>query len=243
VSTDAVSAALIKRLRTYDAISDEDIETVNALPISVRDYPAGRAVVRDGDRPRECCLVIEGFCARSKTLADGKRQILSIHIPGEIPDLMSLFLHVMDHDLVTLTAAKLGFISHETLQQLHRRNPSVAEMFWRDTLIDAAMFRECIVNVGQRPAPSRLAHLIMELRERLRVVGRLSGKSLEMPLTQEEIGDALGITGVHANRVIRQLREEGVLELQRGRVTILDEHKFVQLADFDDRYLHKSPAF
>src|SRR5262249_13914996 len=173
---------------------------------------------------------------------DGKRQILSIHIPGEIPDLMSLFLHVMDHDLSTLTAAKLGFIRHETLQQLHRRRPDVAEMFWRDTLIDAAMFREWIVNVGQRAAPARLAHLMVELRERLRVIGRVEGKSFEMPLTQEEIGDALGITAVHVNRVIRQLRADGILELQRGRVNVLNEAKFSDLADFDDRYLHQSPA-
>jgi CRP-like cAMP-binding protein len=115
-------------------------------------------------------------------------------------------------------------------------------MFWRDTLIDAAMFREWIVNVGQRPAPSRLAHVMMELRERLRVIGRLNGTSFEMPLTQEEIGEALGITAVHANRVIRQLREHGVVELQRGRVNVLDEGKFRELADFDNRYLHQSPA-
>jgi CRP-like cAMP-binding protein len=242
VPSDAVSAALVKRLRTYDAISDEDIEIVRGLPVSVREYPAGRAVVRDGERPRECCLVIEGFCTRSKTLSDGKRQILSIHIPGEIPDLMSLFLHVMDHDLSTLTVCRLGLIDHGALRQLHRKRPSVAEMFWRDTLIDSAMFREWIVNVGQRPAPARLAHVMMELRERLRVIGRVEGNSFEMPLTQEEIGEALGITGVHVNRVVRQLREEGIAELQRGRVTILDEAKFTELADFDNRYLHQSPA-
>jgi CRP-like cAMP-binding protein len=240
--SESVSAALVRRLRALDAISDEDIATIRELPISVRDYQAEQAVVRDGERPKESCLIIEGFCARSKTLPDGRRQILSIHIPGEIPDLMSLFLHVMDHDLSTLTAAKLGFISHDSLRQLHRRRPNVAEMFWRDTLIDAAMFREWIVNVGQRPAPARLAHVMMELRERLRVIGRLEGNSFEMPLTQEEIGEALGITSVHVSRVIRQMREEGIIELHRGRVTILDEEKFQELADFDDRYLHQSPA-
>jgi CRP-like cAMP-binding protein len=228
--------------RITDAISDEDIATILALPITVKDYPAERPVVRDGQRATECCLIVEGFCIRSKTLSDGKRQILSIHIPGEIPDLMSLFLHVMDHDLSTLTASRLGFIKHENLRELHRRRPNVAEMFWRDTLIDAAMFREWIVNVGQRPAPARLAHVMMELRERLRVIGRLEGRSFEMPFTQEEIGEALGITGVHVNRVIRQLREDGIVELQRGRVTVLDEGKFLELADFDNRYLHQSPA-
>ncbi|WP_441268343.1 Crp/Fnr family transcriptional regulator [Bradyrhizobium sp. 215_C5_N1_1] len=242
VPSDTIRAALVRRLRTSSGISDDDVKEIEALPIAVRQYSAEAPVVRDGERATDCCLIADGFCARSKTIASGKRQILSIHIPGEIPDLMSLFLHVMDHDLSTLTPCTLGFISHETLRKLHQRSPSVAEMFWRDTLIDAAMFREWIVNVGQRPAPARLAHVMIELRERLRVIGRLDGNGFEMPLTQEQIGEALGITGVHANRVIKQLRQEGIVELHRGRVTVLDERKFLDLADFDGRYLHQSPT-
>ncbi len=240
--SDAISAALVRRLRTLEGITEEDLKEVGALPLTVRDYPAEQAVVRDGQRPTECCLIVDGFCARSKTIADGKRQILSIHIPGEIPDLMSLFLHVMDHDLSTLTACRLGFIQHETLRKLHRRRPNVAEMFWRDTLIDAAMFREWIVNVGQRPAPARLAHVIVELRERLKVIGRVTEDGFEMPLTQEQIGEALGVTAVHANRVIKQLRQEEIVDFHRGRVKVLSEQKLLELADFDDRYLHQSPA-
>ncbi|MDI3558945.1 Crp/Fnr family transcriptional regulator [Bradyrhizobium sp. Arg816] len=240
--SDTIRAALVRRLRTSSGISDDDVKEIEALPIAVRQYPAETPVVRDGERATDCCLIADGFCARSKTIPSGKRQILSIHIPGEIPDLMSLFLHVMDHDLSTLTPCTLGFIKHETLRKLHQRSPSVAELFWRDTLIDSAMFREWIVNVGQRPAPARLAHVMIELRERLRVIERLDGNSFEMPLTQEQIGEALGITAVHANRVIKQLRQEGIAELHRGRVTVLDERKFLELADFDGRYLHQSPT-
>lgn len=242
MSSDAIRAALVQRLRISSGISDEDVSAILALPISVKPYAAERSVVSDGQRATDCCLIADGFCVRSKTIADGRRQILSIHIPGEIPDLMSLFLHVMDHDLVTLTPCTLGFISHETLRKLHFRRPNVAEIFWRDTLIDAAMFREWIVNVGQRPAPARLAHVMAELRERLKIIGRAQTNSFEMPLTQEQIGEAIGITAVHANRVIRQLREDGVVDLHRGRVTVLDEAKFQELADFDNRYLHLSPA-
>jgi CRP-like cAMP-binding protein len=148
----------------------------------------------------------------------------------------------MDHDLSTLTPAKLGFINHEAVRLMHRKRPVVAEMFWRDTLIDAAMFREWIVNVGQRPAPARLAHLMVELRERLRVIGFVDGATFPMPLTQEQVGEALGVTSVHANRVIKQLRQEGIVELHRGQVTVLDEKKLMELADFDDRYLHLSPS-
>jgi CRP-like cAMP-binding protein len=242
VSSDAIPAALVRRLRTTAGITEEDLKEIGALPITVKDYPEERAVVRDGERATESCLIIDGFCARSKTIADGRRQILSLHIPGEIPDLMSLFLHVMDHDLSTLTPCRLGFIHHEALRKLHRRRPNVAEIFWRDTLIDAAMFREWIVNVGQRPAPARLAHVIVELRERLKVIGRVAGDRFDMPLTQEQIGEALGVTAVHANRVIKQLRQDGIVDFNRGRVTVLSKTKLLELADFDGRYLHQSPV-
>ena len=215
---------------------------IHALPILVREYGAERAVVSEGQRAVECCLIVRGFCARSKTTSEGRRQILSIHIPGEIPDLMSLHLHVMDHDLRTLTPCTLGFVHHEALRLLYRRQPNLADLCWRDTLIDAAMFREWIVNVGQRPAPARLAHVMVELRERLKLIGRVEGSSFEMPLTQEQVGEALGITAVHANRVIKQLRQDGIVDLHRGRVDVLDETRLLELAGFDGRYLHQSPA-
>lgn len=239
--SDAIRAALVRRLRKYSGVTDDDVDEILALPITVRQFAAEQTVVGDGDVATECCLIAEGFCIRSKTISDGKRQILSLHIPGEIPDLMSLFLHVMDHDLVALTTSTLAFIGHETLRRLHHRRPKVAEIFWRDTLIDAAMFREWIVNVGQRSAPARLAHVMAELRARLDVIGRVDGNSFDMPLTQEQLGEALGITAVHVNRVIKQLREEGIIEFQRGHAIVLNETKFLELADFDGRYLHQSP--
>ena len=237
-----VLAALFRRLNTVTGLDDEDIAAIRALPINVRHWEAGRTVVSDGSRPTECVLVIEGFCVRAKTTVTGQRQILSIHIPGEIPDLQSLYLHRMDHDLVAVAPCTLGFISHASLRALTRANPNVAEVLWRDTLIDAAIFREWIVNVGQRPAPSRLAHTVVELRRRLAVTGRAAGEAFEMPLTQEQISEALGITPVHANRIIRQLRDDGIVDIGRGRVTVLDEAKLAELAQFDDRYLHQDPA-
>jgi CRP-like cAMP-binding protein len=237
-----VLAAMLRRLNTVTGLDEADIAAIRALPIIVRQWEAGRPIVSDGDRPTECCLVIEGFCVRAKTTVDGQRQILSIHIPGDIPDLQSLHLHRMDHDLIPVVPSTLGLISHASLRDLTRTRPNVAEKFWRDTLIDAAIFREWIVNVGQRPADSRLAHVVTELRCRLAVVGRTAGATFEMPLTQEQIAEALGITPVHANRVIRQLREAKIVDISRGRVMVLNEAKLAQLAQFDDRYLHQSPA-
>ena len=175
--------ALVERLHSSSTPSSEDIEAIRSLPLFIKQVEAHHFVVRDGQRPTHCCLVAAGFCVRTKTTGDGKRQILSIHIPGEIPDLQSLHLVVMDHDLVTLTPATLGFIEHHTLRELLRRRPSLADLFWRDTLIDAAMFREWIVNVGQRPAPSRLAHVVAELQERLKAIKQIDGNAFEMPLT------------------------------------------------------------
>ena len=237
-----VSAALIRRLRTISGIDEEDVQSIRALPVSIKHYRANQPVVRDGERPTECCLVAEGFCVRTKTTSRGQRQILSIHIPGEIPDLQSLHLHVMDHDLITLTECTLGFISHSPLREITRRRPNIAEILWRDSLVDAALFREWIVNVGQRPALDRLAHTIVELRERLKIIGRVADNQFDMPLTQEQIGEAMGITAVHANRIIKQLRDEAVVDFYRGRVTILDEARLQELADFDDRYLHNRPT-
>ena len=237
-----VLAALLRRLNIVSGLDDADIAAIRALPIHVRHWEAGRTIVSDGERPTECCLVIEGFCIRAKTTVSGQRQILSIHIPGEIPDLQSLHLHRMDHDLIAVAPSTLGFISHTSMRALTRANPNVAEVLWRDTLIDSAIFREWIVNVGQRPAVNRLAHTVVELRRRLAVAGREAGDTFEMPLTQEQISEALGITPVHANRIIRQLRDDGIVDISRGRVTVLDEAKLAELAQFDDRYLHQDPS-
>lgn len=239
---DFVLGPLLRRLSVVSGLEETDIEAIRDLPVVVRRLEGGASIVREGDRPGNSCLIIEGFCVRAKSTSSGQRQILSIHIPGEMPDLQSLHLHVMDHDLVTLVPSTLGFVHHAALRSMTRARPAVAELLWRDTLIDASVFREWIVNVGQRPAPERLAHMIVELRERLRVIGRVANNTFEMPMTQEQLGEALGVTAVHANRIIKQLRDDGVLDFHRGTVTVTDEARLQELADFDRRYLHQNPT-
>jgi CRP-like cAMP-binding protein len=242
VNSDTITAPLFQRLQTTTGAGPDDLSALKALPYTLRYYRVNQAILSDGDRPNECCLIADGFCVRSKTIADGKRQILSIHIPGDLPDLQNLHLAAMDHDLVALSDCTLAFIAHAALKDLIRSRPTVGNIFWRDTLADAAVFREWIVNVGQRAAHNRLAHLIVELRERLRLIGRVTGDTFAMPLTQEQLGEAMGVTSVHTNRIIRQLRIDGVLEFQRGTVRILNEHKLQKLAQFDGRYLHSTPS-
>src|SRR3954469_13084418 len=131
---------LTRRLKISAPLGPDDIETIACLPVMVKDLPAQAAIVREGERPSQSCLLIDGFACRSKTTDVGKRQILSIHIPGDIPDLQSLHLHVMDHDLTTLSASSVGFIAHDALRGITRERPVVAEALWRETLIDTAVF-------------------------------------------------------------------------------------------------------
>ncbi|WP_271584946.1 Crp/Fnr family transcriptional regulator [Bradyrhizobium sp. CCBAU 45389] len=233
---------MFERLKTTTGADDKKLLFLAALPVSLRDFRENQTVLRDGEEPSECCLIVDGFCVRSKTIPDGRRQILSIHIPGDLPNLQNLHYATVDHDLVALSDCTLAFIGHRALKELIRERPGVGEMFWRDTLVDAAISREWLVNVGQRSTYNRLAHLIIELRERLRLVGRVIDNTFAIPLTQEQLGEAMGVTSVHTNRILRDLRINGVLELQRGTVHILNEHKLQELAQFDGRYLHLSPS-
>jgi len=208
----------------------------------VKELPPQAVIVREGEKPTQCCLLVEGFACRSKTTDVGKRQILSVHIPGDIPDLQSLQLHVMDHDLTTLSRCKVAFIAHDALRTVTREQPLIAEALWRETLIDAAVFREWIVNVGRRPAAARMAHFIAEVGKRLEAVGLATAEQFELPMTQIDMADALGLSPVHVNRVIQELRRSGVLELRKYSVSIRDLPRLMEIADFDDLYLHQSAA-
>ena len=233
---------LIRRLKIVDSLGEEDVRAIEELPIVMKRAPGDAAIVRMGERPLACCLLVDGFVLRSKTTLDGRRQILAIHQAGDIPDLQSLYLHVMDHDVVTLCECVLGFISHAALRPLIRNRPDIAEALWRDTLIDAAIFREWTVNVGQRDAPSRLAHLIMELYTRLKMIGRVKDHTFHLPLTQVQLAEAVGLTSIHVNRTLQQLRSDGLMEFSRGLLTIKDEKRLKTLAGFDPLYLHLNPG-
>jgi len=215
MNRDEIIEPLLKRLRVSTTINDEDERALRNLPVTMKRVGAGDRIVSYGDRPSSCCLVVEGFVLRSKILGSGNRQILAFHQPGDIPDLQSLYLNVLDHDVSALGDAQLGFIPHPSLDDLISRRPNVTKALWRETLTDAAIFREWICNVGQRPAPSRLAHLILEIYTRLKAIGRTEGLSFAFPATQAVFAEAIGTSSVHANRAIQSLRSEGVLEFDR----------------------------
>lgn len=232
---------MIRKLRLNNNLDDGDMTALRAMPIQVRELPANSAIVQEGDRPEQCCLLIQGFGVRSKITEQGKRQILSVHIAGDIPDLQSLHLHVMDHDFRTLSECRVGFIAHEVIRGLTRARPMLAEALWRETLIDAAMFREWIVNVGRRNAAQRLAHFLLELGERLSGVGLSPEDHFHLPMTQIDLADALGLTPVHINRVLKELRGAGLVEIKRSDVVLVDPARLKVFGDFNPLYLHASP--
>ncbi len=229
---------LIRKLESIAELSAEEKSAVRSLPLVLKNLPGDTDIVRDGDRPSECCLIVEGFACRYKITPAGKRQIMSFHIPGDIPDLQSLHLRVMDHSVGTLTPCRLAFIPHESLRDLMRRHPRIADAFWRDTLIDAAVFREWMVGIGRRSAYQRIAHLLCEMLVRCRAVGLTEDHAYELPVTQEELGDALGISAVHVNRVLQDLRQDGLIVL-RGRYVSTPDWEGLKVAgEFDPTYLH-----
>lgn len=233
---------LLKRLRLTTGISQPDAQAISQLPVRVKQLGSGETITRTGDRSAVCCLIVDGFVQRSKVVAESHRQVLSFHQPGDIPDLQSLFLPVLGHEMITLGQCTLGFIPHDRLRELIRNSPTIAEALWRDTLIDAAIFREWICNVGQRSAVSRFAHLVLEIYTRLASIGRVEDGSFQFPATQVIFAEAIGISLVHMNRVAQELRGLGVLDYDRGWITIHDMERFRQIADFDPLYLHLAPS-
>jgi CRP-like cAMP-binding protein len=232
------TAILIRKLESRLTLTDDERHALETLPMQIVALKENQDIVRVGDRPSRSCLILSGFTCTYKMTGDGKRQIHNFHIPGDIPDLQSLHLEVLDNSLGTITPCSVGFITHEALNTLFERHYRIARAFWRETLIDGAIFREWMTSIGQREAYPRIAHLLCEMMVRLRAVGLANGHSCNWPITQGEIGDALGITTVHVNRVLQEMRADGLIELKGERLNIPDWDKLKAAGDFDPTYLH-----
>jgi CRP-like cAMP-binding protein len=230
---------LARKLDSVTRLADAERAALLNLPHTVRSLPARHDIARFGERPNQCCLALQGWVTRYAALTDGDRQILSFYIAGDMPDLQSLYLHHMDHNLATLTPAVIAFIPHDELRPLLRRYPDLASALWRDTLIDAAHYRERITSLGRRQALGRVAHLFCELFLRQQAVGLTTGLSCSLAPKQSELADALGLTSVHLNRVLRTLRQRKLVTLSGGVLTIEDWDALTAVAEFDPTFLHQ----
>lgn len=234
--------ALIEKLSRRDRLGPEEVAALEEAaepPICV---PAGQDLVRPHDRPSHSTLLLSGFCGRYTTLSDGRRQFTEINVMGDFVDLHSFLMQPMDHGVLTLTACQVSHVAHAALRRITERHPHLTRLLWLDTLIDAAIHRQWLVGVGRRSGLGRFAHLLCELDMRLEVVGQAKNHTFQLPLTQPELGDAMGLSAVHVNRLLGELRREGLVEWQGARVQILNWGRLVRLAEFDPDYLRLEPS-
>lgn len=233
---------LIRKLEQSDVLSEEEKSILDQAFSRIRDFKADEDIVREGDRPTESCIIVEGFAARYKLLPSGRRQISAIHISGDFVDLHSFLLKTMDHGVVTLSPARVAFVPHAILKTISEQHPHLTRMLWLSTLIDAAIHRQWLTTMGRSSATAQMAHLLCELYVRLRAVGQTNGLSFHLPVTQEELGDALGLSTVHVNRVLTELKTGRLVQWAGGgAVTILDWDRLRDLAEFSPIYLSLQP--
>jgi CRP-like cAMP-binding protein len=213
---------LIRKLESVFSLSEGEREAILALTVQERQIGPRQDVVREGDRPTRSFAILKGVACAFKITGEAKRQILAFHIVGDIPDLQSLLLEKLDISVSTISPCTVAFIQHDALLDLCSRHARLASALWRETLVYASIFRESVVNVGRREAYSRAAHLLCEFMVRLRVMGLASEYSCEMPMTQVDLADAMGLSIVHVNRVLQELRKKDLIQLGQGSLTVLD---------------------
>jgi CRP-like cAMP-binding protein len=229
---------MVRRLERRSPLDQADREALLGLPHIVKRLSPNAHVVRDGDVPNYVTLLLSGFAYRYKLTGDGGRQIISFHCPSEFLDLQNGFLGIADHSVQMLTEGELALIAPGALEELALTRPAITRALWIDTLIDASIFREWVVNVGRRDSRTRVAHLLCEFSLRLEETGLASNHRYELPMTQEQLADAVGLTSVHVNRVLKQLGEEGLITRNRRSIVIEDWDRMRQAGDFNERYLH-----
>ena len=228
----------LTKLRRRISISSEEERAVRDSIAETRNVAADQILIRAGQELNSSILLIEGWLARTKDLPGGERQVTELHIAGDFADLHGFTLKRLDHDVVTMSECTIGVVPHDRLQQITERFPRLARLYWFSTNVDAAITRELALSLGQRSAMSRMAHLFCELYMRLDAVGHAGADGFAFPLTQRELSECLGLTVVHVNRTIQELRRRGVVELENRRLTILNRRGLEGIAEFDPAYLY-----
>jgi CRP-like cAMP-binding protein len=229
---------VLRKLQSRGPLDDADCRALLNLPYRLQAIEPATYIVREGDRPDRSCLIVSGFAYRHKVTVDGARQIVSVHIPGDFVDLEGSLLTVADHNVQALTRCEIAFIPREAVRELILTHPAIGIAMWVDTLIDSSIFREWVVNVGRRDARARIAHLLCEFARRLEVAGLAEEYRYELPMTQEQLADATGLTPVHVNRTLQGLAREGLIERSRRFVRIPDWESLRRVGGFSETYLH-----
>ena len=231
-------APMLRKLRLWVDLDDAQERSLLELPHTIVTLDKQRTFIREGDTVSHCWLVLSGHCIRFKYVGTGGRQIVSIHMKGDLVDLHNALLGVADHGVQTLTACKMAILPIAAIQELTDRDPAIKDALWFDSLVDCSIHREWVANVGRRDAPTRIAHLLCEFGIKMDAVG-LNQLDYELPMTQEQLADATGLTAVHVNRVLQRLAKDGLIERVTPRsVLIGDWKKLAAAGDFQSDYLH-----
>lgn len=233
-----VGDALLKHLSRIGELSSDDREAVLAIKGDIRTVRRHEDIVKTGSSPTFCVTVIRGFLQRYNSRRDGSRQIHSFYIAGDAPSLESLHLNRVDNSICAVVNSEVAVIPHPELLALSAARPNVQALIWRSSLIQASLYREWLMRNSLLPADASMAHLFCEIYTRCEAAGLVNGHGCDVPLTQEMLADALGLTGVHVNRTLQSLREAGLVEHKNGRLHVHDVRKLSSFADFDPFYLH-----
>jgi CRP-like cAMP-binding protein len=208
------------------------------MPFTRRTFGKDAYIVREGQETSDCCVLMRGMAFRQKLLRSGDRQIISFHLPSEFVDLQNSMLGIADHSVQSVNHTEAALVAGSVLRNLADNRPTIRKAIWIDTLIDGSIFREWVMNVGQRDSRARVAHLLCELSFRLSQIGADRDGMLDFPVTQEQLADATGLTSVHTNRTLQSLRKDGLIQLSGKSLTVLDWDGLCEAGDFDELYLH-----
>jgi CRP-like cAMP-binding protein len=235
----AILGRLANRLAYRVHLDDGDREAIASLPFTLKTMERAHFIVRERQLATQSCVMLSGYSIRSKLTATGMRQIVAVHMKGDFVDLQNSMLKVADHSVEMLTSGRVALIPREEIARLTLKRPKVAHAMWVDTLVEGSISREWIMNVGRRNARTRIAHLLCEFSLRLKVAGLGEDNAYELPMTQDQLADATGLTSVHVNRTIKVLEAQGLIERSSPRsIHIGDWRKLAEAGDFDSNYLH-----
>jgi CRP-like cAMP-binding protein len=236
----APSDVLLQKLKYHSAVDSADVAAIRRLRCEIRELTTGEDVISQGDRPKAAVIVVEGIVARYHTLRSGARQYLALHYPGDWPDAQALFLEHMDHSVCAMGRALICAITHEQLLKTFAEHPTIGFAVWRETLIDAAIFRESITNNSSRHGAARVAHFFCEQFYRARIAGIADTNACPLPLTQTQLGEMLGMSLVSINRHLQALRRTKAADHRAGRLFVRSWTKLASLGEFDPGYLHQT---
>lgn len=234
-----VESRFIQKLKRYALLTERDVALLDRLCAQTRDVPGRRDLVREGDKPGPFLIFMSGWGCRYKLVPNGQRQVVALLMPGDSCDIHADALVEMDHTISVITPATIATISRAEMDDVIKHHPHIVQALYVSQLVDEGTTRAWIVSMGRRSSIERVAHLMCELYLRAQNVGLTTDHTMLLPLTQTLLADCLGMTAVHINRVLRDLREVGAMEISRGSLRITNPDQLVRIAGFDENYLHR----